>query len=192
MISGFPVFENQPFLAELERFVLTDLGSHILDVARFLFGEAESVYCQTKRIHPDIKGEDVATVLMRMGGKGTTVLCEMAYAGTPLERERFPETFVFIEGEKGSLELGPDYWVRVTTPDGTHAKRHPPPRYSWAEPAYDLVQASIVPCNANFLGALGGEGDAETTGEDNLQTMKLVFASYDSAARNEVVRMGAG
>ena len=192
MISGFPVFENQPFLAELERFILTDLGSHILDVARFLFGEAESVYCQTKRIHPDIKGEDMATVLMRMGGQGTTVLCEMAYAGTPLERERFPETFVFIEGEKGSLELGPDYWVRVTTQAGTHAKRHPPPRYAWADPAYDLVQASIVPCNANFLGALRGERDAETTGEDNLQTMKLVFASYDSAARNEVVRMGAG
>ena len=192
MISGFSVFENQPFLAELERFILTDLGSHILDVARFLFGEAESIYCQTQRIHADIKGEDVATVLMHMGGQGTTVMCEMAYAGTPLERERFPETFVFIEGEKGSLELGPDYWVRVTTPDGTHAKRHPPPRYAWAEPAYDLVQASIVPCNANFLGALRGKGDAETTGEDNLQTMKLVFASYDSAARNEVVRMGAG
>ncbi len=97
MISGFPVFANQPFLAELEQFILTDLGSHILDVARFLFGEAESVYCQTKRIHPAIKGEDVATVLMRMGGQGTTVLCEMAYAGTPLERERFPETFIFVE-----------------------------------------------------------------------------------------------
>lgn len=192
MISGFPVFENQPFLAELEQFILTDLGSHILDVARFLFGEAESIYCQTKRIHPDIRGEDVATVMMRMGGQGTTVLCEMAYAGTPLERERFPETFVFVEGEKGSLELGPDYWVRVTTEDGTHAKRHPPPRYAWANPAYDLVQASIVPCNANLLGALRGEGDAETTGEDNLQTMKLVFASYDSAARDEVVRMGVG
>ncbi|HLG79119.1 MAG TPA: Gfo/Idh/MocA family oxidoreductase, partial [Ktedonobacteraceae bacterium] len=29
--SSFPVFENQPFLAELEQFILTDIGSHILD-----------------------------------------------------------------------------------------------------------------------------------------------------------------
>ena len=58
MISGFPVFANQPFLKELEQFILTDLGSHTLDTARFLFGEAESLYCQTRRVHPDIKGED--------------------------------------------------------------------------------------------------------------------------------------
>src|SRR5206468_2248172 len=60
MISGFPVFKNQPFLRELEQFILTDLGSHTLDTARFLFGEAATLYCQTRRVHRDIKGEDVA------------------------------------------------------------------------------------------------------------------------------------
>ena len=39
--SAFPVFDNQPFLKELPQFILTDIGSHILDTARFLFGEAE-------------------------------------------------------------------------------------------------------------------------------------------------------
>ena len=47
MVSGFDLFANQPFLAELEQFVLTDVGSHVLDVARFLFGEAEAVHCRT-------------------------------------------------------------------------------------------------------------------------------------------------
>ncbi|MDQ5854389.1 MAG: Gfo/Idh/MocA family oxidoreductase [Chloroflexota bacterium] len=186
MISGFPVFANQPFLKDLEQFILTDMGSHILDVARFLFGEAENLYCQVDRIHPDIKGEDVATVMMRMGGR-TTVLCEMAYAENALERDRFPETFVFVEGSRGSVELGPDYWIRVTTEDGTHAKRYPPPRYPWADPAYDIVQASIVPCNANLLRALRGDEAAETTGEDNLKTVRLVFAAYESATSGQVV-----
>ena len=188
MISGFPVFANQPFLKELEQFILTDLGSHTLDVARFLFGEASSLYCQTRRVHADIRGEDVATVMMEMG-ESVTVLVEMAYAENYLERDRFPETFIFIEGEKGSIELGPDYWLRVTTRLGTHAKRYPPPRYPWADPAYDVVHSSIVPCNANLLAALRGEGDAETTGEDNLKTVRLVYAAYDSAHRGEVVRL---
>ncbi|RXM20870.1 gfo/Idh/MocA family oxidoreductase, partial [Citrobacter sp. AAK_AS5] len=43
--NSIPVFENQPFLRELEQFILTDIGTHILDTARMLFGEAESVYC---------------------------------------------------------------------------------------------------------------------------------------------------
>src|SRR5215211_4866637 len=113
MISGFSVFKNQPFLRELKQFIITDLGSHILDVARFLFGEAATLYCHSQRVHKDIAGEDVATILMRMDGCAT-VTCNMAYAENFLERDRFPETYFFVEGEKGSVELGPDYWIRMT------------------------------------------------------------------------------
>jgi predicted dehydrogenase len=187
MISGFPVFANQPFLKELEQFIITDLGSHTLDVARLLFGEASSLYCQIRRVHPDIKGEDVATIMLKMGDS-TSVVCQMAYAGNYLERERFPETLIFIEGERGSIELAPDYWIRVTTAEGTHARRFPPQRYAWADPTYDLVHASIVPCNANLLGALRGDAPAETTGADNLNTVRLVFGAYESARTDQVVR----
>jgi predicted dehydrogenase len=185
--SSFPVFDNQPFLKDLGQFILTDIGSHILDTARFLFGEVETLACQVHRVHQDIKGEDVSTVMMKMEG-GTTVICEMSYASL-LEHERFPETYVYIEGEKGSIELGPDYWIRVTTADGTHARRYPPPRYAWADPAYDLVQSSIVPCNADLLLALQGKKIAETTGEDNLKTMKLVFACYDAARDERIIKL---
>lgn len=186
-ISGFPVFANQPFLRELEEFILTDVGSHTLDVARFLFGEADSLYAQTRRIHKDIRGEDVATVMMEMGGRKTTVVVNMAYAENYHEREAFPETAIFVEGELGTLELAKDYWVRVTTAEGTLARRCPPPRYPWADPEYDVVHASIVPCNADILKALKGEGQAETTGEDNLKTVRLVFSAYESANQNRVL-----
>jgi predicted dehydrogenase len=186
MVSGFPVFKNQPFLADLEEFVITDVGSHMLDTARFLFGEADSLYCQTQRIHPNIKGEDAATIMMRMG-EGVTVLVEMGYAENHLERDRFPETFIFVEGDRGSAELAPDYWIRVTTESGTHARRCPPPRYIWADPAYEVVHSSIVPCQENLAKALRGEGVAETTAEDNLRTVRLVFASYESARTGTVL-----
>ena len=186
MISGFPLFDNQPFLKDLEQFILTDLGSHTLDAARFLFGEATSLYCQARQVHRDIKGEDVATIVMNMGDK-ISVTVNMAYAGNPLEREAFPQTFIFVEGDSGSLELSKDYWLRITTRAGTLLKRVPPPRYAWADPAYEVVHASIVPCNANLLGALKGTAQAETTGEDNLKTLRLVFASYDSASRDQVI-----
>lgn len=185
--NSFPVFENQPFLKELKQFILTDIGSHILDVARFLFGEACTLYCQTKRVHRDIKGEDVATVMMRMDS-GATVTCNMSYA-SPVEHDRFPETFIFIEGENGSIELAPDFWLRVTTKAGTRARRVPPPFFKWADARYALVHSSIVACNADLLRALQTNTPPETSGEDNLKTMKLVFASYDSAARDQVIQL---
>jgi predicted dehydrogenase len=188
MISGFPVFANQPFLRTLEQFILTDLGSHILDVARFLFGDADKLYCQTARVHTDILGEDVATVMLRMQS-GATVLVEMGYAENHLERDRFPETFLFIEGERGSIELAPDFWLRVTTSEGTHARRCPPPRYPWADPAYDVVHSSIVPCQRNLADALHGRVAAETSAEDNLRTVRLVFAAYESARTGETVQL---
>lgn len=188
MVSGFPVFANQPFLKELEELVLTDVGTHILDVARFLFGEADSLYCQIHRVHANIQGEDVATVMLRTQS-GITVVCALGYAENFLERDRFPETFAFVEAERGSLELGPDFWIRTTTQDGTHARRCPPFRYPWVDPAYSVVQTSIVPCHANLLGALKGEVPAETTGEDNLRTLRLVFAAYESARKGEAIRM---
>lgn len=187
MVSGFPVFINQPFLKELEQFVLMDVGSHVLDLARFFFGEMSSLYCQTQRIHQQIRGEDVATVIMR-SRNGATIECHMGYAENYLERDAFPQTFLFIEGEHGSLELGPDYWIRLTTVNGTHLRRIPPPRYAWADPAYEVVHASIVPCNMDLLAGLRGEKTAETTGDDNLKTMRLVFAAYDSAAQDVVIK----
>jgi predicted dehydrogenase len=186
--NSFPVFENQPFLKQLDKFILMDIGSHILDTARFLFGEAKSLYCQTQRIHADIQGEDVATVMMEMG-EGTSVVVAMSYA-SHLEHGRFPETYIQVECEHGSVELGPDYWVRVTTRDGTVSQRYPPPHYSWAESAYDLVHASIVPCQADLAAYMRTGEPAETTGEDNLKTLQLVIGAYQSARAGQVIAPG--
>jgi predicted dehydrogenase len=186
-VNSYPVFENQPFLRELEQFILADIGTHILDTARMLFGEAKSLHCRTARVHEDIQGEDVATVMLGMRN-GATVTCEMSYASR-VEHDRFPETYLFIEGQEGSIELAPDYWIRLTTNAGTLAQRCPPPFYAWADPRYALVQVAGVDCCANLLAALRGEALAETTGEDNLRTLQLVFGAYESVRSDQVVSL---
>lgn len=183
--SSFPVFKNQPFLAELDEFILTDVGSHILDVARFLFGEATNLYCKTHSINKGIKGEDVANVLMEMNS-GIHCYAEMSYASI-LENERFPQTFVLVEGENGSIYLGPDFEIRITTRKGTEVLYGKPQLYAWADPNYAVVHASIVDCNRNILQALQQKGEAETTGEDNFKTVQLVFNAYESARTGKAI-----
>lgn len=187
MISGFPLFQQQPFLREIEQFIIADLGSHTLDTARFLFGEARELASWTGRVHPDIKGEDYATIVLRMGARPVDVVVRMAYAENFVERECFPQTLFFVEGSAGSVEVLPDYVIKVTTKDGTETRRFPPAMYPWIDPRYAVVQSSIVDCNANLLAALRGDGAAETTAEDNLRTLRLVYAAYDAARDRQTV-----
>ena len=185
--NSFPVFDNQPFLKEVDHFILNDIGTHILDVARFLWGEASDLYCKTRQIRPDIKGEDVATVMMTMQGE-VTVTANMSYA-SKWEFDRFPETFIYAEGSKGGVSLGADYRLRVFHEEGVETRQIKPTQYSWADPDYALIHSSIVDCHRDLLGALRGENAGETTGEDNLKTLELVNASYQSAESGNVIKL---
>ena len=187
-VSGYPLFINEPWLKDWPKYIILDMGSHLLDVARFLFGEAERLYCQVDRIHAHFKGEDVATLMLTMGGR-ITVTIELGFAENYLENDAFRSTPILVEADKGSVELDFMSRLRVTTKSGTHVRSVPSPVYSWALPNYQHSHSSIVPCNANLLRALRGDGPAETTGEDNLKTMRLVFAAYDSAQSGKAIQL---
>ena len=187
--SAFPVILNQPFLAELEQFILTDIGSHILDTCRFLFGEVDTLYCQTASVNPDIKGEDVANVLMKMRN-GISCYAEMSYSSI-LEHESFPQTYVLVEGSEGSIHLAHNYEIRITTRGGTQTLMAPPPTYSWAADDYLLTHSSIVDCNREILASLINGTESENSGFLNFETVKLVHASYASANENKLVHISS-
>lgn len=184
--SGFPVFENQPFLAELDQFIITDVGSHVLDVCRFLLGDVKTLYCKTKRVNPDIKGEDVANIFLEMKN-GSQCFAEMSYASI-LEKEVFPQTLLLIEGAQGSIKLDADFELKITTREGTASEIVKPVMYDWLDPDYAVVHSSIVDAQADILNGLKG-GSAETTGDDNFKTVQLVWASYESADTGRVIDM---
>jgi predicted dehydrogenase len=178
------VWENQPLLKQLERLIIADQGSHQFDLARFFFGEARSIYCQHLRVRDDIAAEDVASVTLQMDQAICNV--EMSFV-TKVEWNHFPEELIYLEGPKGTLELAADFWIRLTTDAGTQIRRCPPPHYAWADPAYDVNHASMVPIHQDFLQAFRTGNPPENTGQDNLKTMRLVYTAYESAERNEVI-----
>ena len=187
--TAFPVFETQPFLAQLGQFALTDQGSHQFDVVRYLFGEAESIYTQIQTVNPSIKGEDVATSLIRMKN-GVVVSQEISFS-SPLEVEVFPQTLMLIEGDKGSIRLDPEFVISTTTKEGTQKETVPMKSYPWQTNRLKPEPPSIVDINRNILEDMLGTGKAENTGDDNLETMRMVWAAYESARKGEVIRLGA-
>ena len=180
------VWENQPLLKSLPRLIIADQGSHQLDLARFFFGEFRQIHCQHLRVRDDIAAEDVASISLR--GDEAIVNVELSFV-SKTEWNHFPEALIYLEGTGGTLELGADFWVRLTTDAGTQIHRCPPPRYAWADPSYDVNHASMVPIHRNFLRALQGGPPPENTGADNLKTMQLVYAAYESAEQDVVVKL---
>jgi predicted dehydrogenase len=185
--TAYDVYRDQPYLAEDPRFILADLGVHLLDLARFLFGEAESVYCHTRRINPHIRGEDVATVMLGMRG-GATCLVELSYA-SHLEPDPFPQTLIELEGVLGTAALGLDFTLETVTAAGTVTRKVGPNPPAWSTPQMAHIQESVVRIQQHWVDSLHGGSEPETSGSDNLRTLELVEAAYASAERGEVVRV---
>lgn len=186
-LSAYPVFDNQPFLKELDHFILTDMGSHVLDVCRYLFGEMGRLWSKTLQVNPGIKGEDVAVAFMETVA-GMPVYTEMSYASR-LENDSFSTVWVLVECEKGSLSLGPDFTITITDAQGTRKEKVTFPSYEWADPDYIVNHESGIPLNRNLLNDMLGIEPAETSGADNLKTVELVWACYRSATEGGIVEL---
>ena len=186
--TAFPVFDTQPFLATLENFALTDQGSHQFDVLRYLFGEAHSIYTQIQTVNPSIKGEDVATSLLRMKN-GVVCIQEISFS-SPLEKEVFPQTLLLIEGDRGSIRLDADFEISITVGTETQKEVVDMKKYPWQTERLVPEPPSIVDCNNDILQDMLGKGKAETTGDDNFETVRLVWAAYQSAKLNKVIEIG--
>jgi D-apiose dehydrogenase len=186
--SAFDVFTGQPYLAEGERFIVEDLGIHILDIARFLMGDAQNVSARTKRVNPRIKGEDVATALLDHGN-GVTTVVDCSYA-SQLEDELFPQTLIEIDGTKGSLRLRADYKLEVTSGGMTRHVDVAPPVLPWASRPWHNIQESVAFIQQHWVDCLVAQKEPQTSGGDNLKTFALVEAVYQSAATGRTVNLG--
>jgi D-apiose dehydrogenase len=183
--SGYDVFSGQPYLATGKRFIIEDLGIHILDIARFLLGDVETITARTARINTNISGEDVATMLMDHEG-GATSIVDCSYA-TKLAVEPFPQTAIEIDGHEGTIRLEPGYRLTVTGRHGTAVSDVSPPLLSWASRPWHNIQESVVAIQRHWVDCLRSGREPTTSGADNLKTLALVEAAYSGAASRQPV-----
>ncbi|MGB3539579.1 MAG: Gfo/Idh/MocA family oxidoreductase [Mesorhizobium sp.] len=187
--SGYDVFSGQPYLATGKRFIIEDLGIHILDIARFLLGDVNTLAARTLRVNPDIAGEDVATMLLSHES-GVSSVVDCSYA-TKLPVEPFPETLVEIDGSEGTIRLSQGYRLQVHGRSGTAMTDVSPPLLPWASKPWHNIQESVALIEQHWVDCLRANREPDTSGDDNLKTFALVEAAYESAATGKVVDVKA-
>ena len=183
--SGYDVFSGQPYLATDPRFIIQDLGIHILDIARALFGEVDRLSASTARINPAIRGEDVATILMDHAG-GVTSVVDCSYATR--REETFPQTLIEIDGTEGTLRVEAGYRLVVDRRGDRQVRDVSPSLLPWAERPWHNIQESVALIQQDFVACLREGRVPETSGRDNLATLALVEAAYASARDGSRVR----
>ena len=183
--TGYDIYAGQPYLRTVDRFVILDLGVHVLDVARALLGEAVHISAETQTRNRAVTGEDTATMLVRHSSGAVSVV-ECTYESRRLP-DAFPETLVEIEGPKGAILLKQGLTLEITANGKTTTVDVDPPVLPWAERPWHFVQESVRATCAHMLDAVRGGREADTSARDNLKTYALCEAAYEAARSGRAV-----
>lgn len=184
---GYDNYKNQPYLAQIERFTLMDVGPHLFDLARAFMGEVATLSCITQRLNPIVAGEDAFTASMRHENGGVSIAdCSFH---SRIHPEPFPQTIAWIEGERGTLQLDEGYRLSIHDARGREEIDVEPAVPAWGGRPWHGIQDSVIAFERHVVDVLAGRAEPQPSGEDNLRTLALCLASYEAARDEKTIRM---
>jgi D-apiose dehydrogenase len=184
---GFDVYANQPYLAEVEVLALTDLGLHLSGVARFFFGDATRVSCETQSLDPSVKGRDAFQALLGLES-GATGSIECSFF-SDLSPDPFLQTLAWLEGNKGTIELRAGYDLRIHTSSGMSEENCEPSFPPWSGEPWNLVQESVLAFQQHAVEVMASRTHAQPSGANNLETLALALAAISSSKTDAPTNM---
>ncbi len=174
---------KQPYTGDMKRLLIYEWGIHLIDVARFLFGEAERVYAVTSKTSACFQGEDRAIVHLEMNSMHTII--DISWGTVEEEVHQSQLEHMVIEGDAGTIKLLPEEGnvLKIITKDRTYAKN------AMALSPDEEYQRSYTKAQEHFIFCLRRGINPETCGYDNLKTLTCMFAAYESAEAHKIIEI---
>jgi predicted dehydrogenase len=161
--------------------------SHFIDLMLLLFGPVESVVALAGNYtHPTIEVEDTGVVLVKYknGALGsfnyTTSIFDCNLEGS-----------ISLFGSDGSIKIGGEYlnilehWNVKGVPQPVLEKGNPPNDYG----TYKGSMSNHDKVIQNVVDVVSGRGKVDTTGDEGLETVKVIRAIYKSVEEGCEVRV---
>ncbi|MCC7368429.1 MAG: Gfo/Idh/MocA family oxidoreductase [Chloroflexi bacterium] len=180
-----PIDDQQPYLADLPKLMVYDTYIHHIDGIRYLLGDVSSVYARMSHTNPAIVGEDRLFLIMGHASGATSSL-DASWVVPAEKRTKLGLGDFLIEGVDGALHLDPhDAQLRHVTFGGTTVleqyETHP------AGGGGPMGQAAFNSCIGDFAAGVRHGRPFESDAADNLKTLAITLASYESVARGTAV-----
>jgi predicted dehydrogenase len=179
---GAEPYQPQPYFRDMERLLVYETAVHFLDTFRFLGGEFTSIFCQTNRINPTIRGEDYVLIQVSFSNGAKGLIDANRISGS------YPPPIAFgefrIEGDRAMLRMAPDgslYRTEYGQPEALHLP---------ASAATGYKGDSVKALQEHFARCLLSGEPAESEAARYLRTVQAVEACYRSAQTGTVVNLG--
>ncbi|MAF67125.1 MAG: hypothetical protein CMJ84_15885 [Planctomycetes bacterium] len=182
LFLGKPLFPDQPFIRDMPRAMLYEVGIHFVDCVRFLLGEIESVHCRMRRINPQMRGEDVIVLSLNLVG-GQVGIVKADWCSR--QRNDAIAESIRLSGTEGTVVVSDDGRMSLLLNDGRTIEQ------GTFDETY-LEGQAFPRAHAHFIRGLETGEPFETDGRDNRRTLAAVLAGYESAERQAVVRPDGG
>jgi predicted dehydrogenase len=178
-----PYSPRQPYFRDYPRLLIFETGVHFIDTFRFLLGEVVSVYAQTSRRNPTIRGEDACILLLNFESGATAVWDASRYNEAETDNPRFTFGELRIDGLNGQLTMDTKSNLRIKL---------------LGQPGEDVVYERsnknfagdcVYSLERHFVDCMISGHEFESSGEDYLKTTSTVEAAYESARTSSVVAL---
>jgi predicted dehydrogenase len=188
MAPGQPL--GQPYFRSMPHLLFYEMGVHWYDTWRFLFGLPERLYAEFGKASPHVVGEDIGVVVLAhqgfLGHLDASWASREEISG-PADLEAGLIEEMVIEGERATLRLTPTGKARagrleLIDSEGVVTVLREGLRF-------DIVE-SFRRLQGHFIDCLDSGSPFQTSAEDNRETLRLTFATYDSAREHRAITLG--
>jgi predicted dehydrogenase len=174
-----PPFPKQPYFVDMERFLLIESVIHLIDTARYLGGEIESVTCHMRASSGVTRGEDNVHLQLRLGD-GVWGILYSTRCSEPDKADPVCD-YARIEGRSGFIRLDRDGTLTVKP------LFRSPFKHGYTIPEVGYRGDSVRGALQHFVDCLSSSMSFETEGEGYLEVMRAVFAGYESAEAGKTI-----
>ena len=160
---------------------------HYIDSLRYLLGQPNSVFTSGSRAPGETTTAETKTLTVWEYASGLQVLIDACHSTWTDD----PYAIFRLEGTEGVIKgtIGLMYNYPTGRPDTLEfmSKRNPGYWFSARLDTMWIPDAFVGPM-ASLMCAIETNSEPETSGRDNLQTLQVVFAEYQSMAEKRAVR----
>ena len=174
---------RQPFFRDYPRFLVYETGVHFIDTFRFLLGEVTQVYAHLRHLNPVVEGEDAGQIVLTFASGATAIWDANRYNEAEADNPRLTFGAMRIDATGGHLTMDLDSRIRIKPlGEKTRDLDYERDRERFGGDCVYHLQRHFVDC------LLSGQ-PFESSANDYLTTIRIVEATYESAASAQAVKI---